>query len=134
MSSRTKAIASQTENWPALRRATRLGQAAVLFGAALVGVSCSDGARTTGPLSPFNIGGKLKYDSIAPAELKNAARLRTLSGGSAYKFMARPLNNASSAAESGVLATFIPFAPEPGPFSNLFIECEDCMLSQPDAA
>ena len=54
---------------------------ALVLAVALLGaVSCSPDSRVTGPLKSVQLPGKLRYDSIAPAELKSAARLRSVSG------------------------------------------------------
>jgi PKD repeat protein len=135
MNSRIKALSKQRDLRPA-RRATRLSQAAFFFAAAILGASCTDGARPIGPLAPLNMRGPLKFDSIAPLEKKNAAHARLISSGSlspsATRLVARPLSSASSADPSGIVATSIPFAPETGTLRSVFRECEDCLLTEVD--
>jgi hypothetical protein len=120
----------------ARHRATRLAQAALVFAVALVGaVSCSVDSRVTGPLKSVHLPGKLHYDSVAPVDLKNAARLRSISGGSAARLTVRDLaSSASLSAEdpSGIVVTQIPFAPEPGPFLKVMPSCDDCLLGETD--
>src|SRR5918999_3109962 len=93
-----KALSNQSDLRPARRRATRLGQAA-FFAAAILGASCTDGARPIGPLAPLNMRGPLKLDSIAPLEKKSAAHARMFSSAnlspSATRLVARPLGSAS---------------------------------------
>jgi PKD repeat protein len=137
MISRTKAIPTQIENWPALRRATRLGQAAVLFGAVLLGASCVDGSRVSGPLSPVRlpVGHKARYDSSATFERKQAWRNLGTASASASRISPRAsgaLASMAGAADPILTAISIPFRPEPGPFAMLMPECDDCNFGELD--
>jgi hypothetical protein len=102
-------------------RTPRLAQAALLFVTVLFGaVSCADGGVTE-PLTPVNplAGLKTQYDSVAPAEEKNAP---------APSFSRASLAPSFSASGAGSLTNVasIPFAPEPGPFASQLPGCDDC--------
>jgi PKD repeat protein len=107
---------------------------------ALVGaVSCVDGSRLSGPFKPIGgeqvLGLNLAYDSVAPATVKSAPRLRSLGGASSASLLSpRGVRALTSRATDPVTlqATPIEFKPEGGPFENLVPTCDDCLFGKVD--